>query len=239
MHSVVGNPVPPFLDRGGNRLNDFEKKYQDLHQNFTWNLETSDHVKLMEALVEQFGPQVKLPPVRGDRDYSSVGICAYCERDCDVSGGEARNEIDHFLPRERFNVLTFEWQNLMYSCHRCNDKKGDKAPNEGYVNPREPDAQMMFDYDLNDGAIGVNIDLPHHLQAKARKTIEDLDLHATHLNAMRIGQYKIFVEEFVKADPKNKPRILNRFQSPGAPFSSFIKAKVKAEYAQQTRRNDP
>lgn len=46
--------------------------------------------------------------------------CAYC-------GGHAAT-IDHVLPRSRGGADT--WENLVACCQRCNNKKGDRTPQE-------------------------------------------------------------------------------------------------------------
>ena len=236
MHSVTNNTAPIFLIRVPGTENAFELKYRFPNGQYYWDLDAQDYIALVSELVDQFGPQVKNPPVRGDRDYSKVGICAYCERDCDMSGGESNNEIDHFRPRKDFNALTFEWSNLMYICHRCNYKKGCKFPKNGYVNPREPGAEAYFEYDLQDGAIKVNPTLAEDLKAKAEKTIRDLDLHATHLNALRVGQYNQFMVEMTKANAITKRKIVAGYQSRRAPFSSFVRAKYQADINAVTKQ---
>ena len=61
-------------------------------------------------------------------------LCAYCERRCErpPSGKKPErdqdNTVDHFRPRSRFLDRTFEWENLVYACYRCNQAKGNKFP---------------------------------------------------------------------------------------------------------------
>lgn len=225
MHSVANVPPPDFLDRRGSDTNEFEEKYRNDDASYFWDLSTEDHKRLIKSLVGQFGPQVKTPPRFPGRDYSVVGICAYCERDCDIAGGDTKNEIEHFRPRSRYNSLMFEWLNLLYVCHRCNHNKKCKFPDGGYVNPREPDAETFFVYDLTSGEIKPNPSLPDDMRAKASRTIIDLDLHSEYLNSMRIGQYALLMKEFTNSDKKRQSNIIKLFQDPRAPFSSFIRAK--------------
>ena len=53
--------------------------------------------------------------------------CAYCESVINVV---TSGHIEHFRPKSRFTFLTFEWNNLLLSCPKCNDKayKGVKFP---------------------------------------------------------------------------------------------------------------
>lgn len=92
-----------------------------------------------------------------DLQSSFKSLCAYCERKCErpekedsekdhgnevgrepqdqdddvdqYRGREQDNTVDHFRPRSRFRPRTFEWENLVYACHRCNWKKADQFPN--------------------------------------------------------------------------------------------------------------
>jgi hypothetical protein len=48
--------------------------------------------------------------------------CAYCGIRVD------REEIDHFLPKSKFPYLSYCYDNYIFSCHTCNQKKGDFYP---------------------------------------------------------------------------------------------------------------
>ena len=80
---------------------------------------------------------------RGSIFYRDLGrpfdrLCGYCERPCHgrQRGKPDSNEVDHFRPRSRYSKLTFEWENLVYTCHRCNWKKDDQFPNGEKDNSR-------------------------------------------------------------------------------------------------------
>lgn len=73
------------------------------------------------------------------------GRCAYCG-DSDSVGMSARHfQVDHFVPKEKFPNLKWEYTNLMYACEFCNGAKSDywagESPdqnivdNEGIVSP--------------------------------------------------------------------------------------------------------
>lgn len=61
-------------------------------------------------------------------------LCGYCESRCEQPlDTPARNHdhtVDHFRPISRFSDRKFEWENLVYACHRCNQAKGNKFPGE-------------------------------------------------------------------------------------------------------------
>lgn len=65
-------------------------------------------------------------------------LCGYCEKPCKRGrpGKPDSGEVDHFRPRSRYSKLTFEWENLVYACHRCNWKKADQFPDGEEDNSR-------------------------------------------------------------------------------------------------------
>jgi uncharacterized protein (TIGR02646 family) len=80
------------------------------------------------------------------------GKCAYCESQI-VHVSDAH--IEHYRPQSKFPHGTFDWDNLLLACGKCNSAryKGDSFPevHEGgpLVNPCEdaPDAHLQFHYD--------------------------------------------------------------------------------------------
>lgn len=51
----------------------------------------------------------------------SGDCCCYCESYVSTTG---YGDIEHQRPKSAFPELTFQWENLHYSCHLCNHKKG-------------------------------------------------------------------------------------------------------------------
>ena len=60
------------------------------------------------------------------KDHRS--ICYLCDRHQDTG-----RDIEHFLSKENYPELTFEWSNLFFSCRYCNLKKGVRY--DGILNP--------------------------------------------------------------------------------------------------------
>ena len=58
------------------------------------------------------------------------GKCAYCETNT-LAG--AHNHIEHYRPNNKYYWLAFSWDNLLISCPKCNEKKG----NHFYINSKE------------------------------------------------------------------------------------------------------
>lgn len=160
-----------------------------------WNqLSPSDRGRIRRALWQDFN-----------------GICAYCEKFCDppTRGGNSPDEetIDHFRPRSRFPHLSFDWLNLVYSCRRCNDAKGDQWPEisdqtnqvfavgyvrykpvSTYVNPNSVQGQRatrdFFDFDIKTGEIFAADSVGDDEWSMAFRTIRDVDL-----NDSRLAEY--------------------------------------------------
>lgn len=50
--------------------------------------------------------------------------CQYCHK----SGASAELTLDHVVPRSRGGETT--WENLVACCHHCNNRKGNRTPDE-------------------------------------------------------------------------------------------------------------
>jgi 5-methylcytosine-specific restriction endonuclease McrA len=50
--------------------------------------------------------------------------CQYCHR----AGGASDLTLDHVIPRSRGGESS--WENLVASCHQCNNRKGNRTPEE-------------------------------------------------------------------------------------------------------------
>jgi uncharacterized protein (TIGR02646 family) len=89
-------------------------------------------------------------------EKSFNGKCAYCES---VIGAVAAGHIEHYRPKSRYISLTFEWDNLLLSCPKCNSTtyKGNKFPKatDGgpILNPctENPNDHIEFVYDAKLG----------------------------------------------------------------------------------------
>lgn len=86
------------------------------------------HSEIKEALIE-----------------SSSGKCAFCE--CVPSEG-GNVEVEHFKPKSKYPNFTFEWENLLPACRRCNGSKDDHDTDlEPIVNPYIQNPSDFFFYD--------------------------------------------------------------------------------------------
>ena len=68
-------------------------------------------------------------------------ICQYCYK----SFGEKELTLDHVLPKSRGGDKS--WTNLVASCKKCNQKKGDKTPDEAGMKllkvPKRPKSNIV------------------------------------------------------------------------------------------------
>ncbi len=64
------------------------------------------------------------------------GKCAYCESKLNVVTYGA---IEHFFPKSIYVDRTFDWENLLLSCDRCND-----ANHKGTLFPVDQDGQPLL-----------------------------------------------------------------------------------------------
>jgi uncharacterized protein (TIGR02646 family) len=147
--------------------------------------------------------------IRNALAHDFVGICAYCERQCEPqipsSNPLNREEIEHFRPRSRFPEQSLEWLNLVYACRRCNHAKDNSWPgfddelindklaaedarytpvseyvSPNAVNSRRP-AREFFGFDVVTGEIAPAEQLDPVEWSMARRTIRDIDLNDSEL----------------------------------------------------------
>ena len=177
MHTVQRTATPDFL-----------RDLQAKHNSYD-DLCGKERKDIRDALAGDFGP-----------------ICAYCERPCssptDTADTPGEETNDHFKPQEHFPHLSLEWLNLVYSCYRCNQRKGMQWPGyqdelvnqyfatayadryvcpKEYVNPGkqygEYTANELFSFDIDTGKIKPADHLAPEMWSMARRTISDIDLN--------------------------------------------------------------
>lgn len=105
------------------------------------------------------------------------GICGYCEEAVDQS----KASVDHFMPKSKFPELVYEWSNWVFACQPCNQSKGDKWPNGGYVDPcacsQLERPEDYFDFDIYSREILPKQGLSPERRSKAKITIDDMKLN--------------------------------------------------------------
>ena len=132
---------------------------------------------------------------RGELGARFNGKCGYCERACDAASDNSAT-LDHFKPRHRFPELTYEWTNWVFSCWRCNDFKGGKWPETGYVDPCPADLadcpEEYFDVDADTGSLLAKKTLASSDKTKAQRTIDDIGLNELNRLIYRLDAIRDF-----------------------------------------------
>lgn len=104
---------------------------------------------------------------------SSYGKCAFCEAKPAESGNI---EVEHFMPKSLYPDKTFEWNNLLPVCRKCNNSKSNHdTGKEAIVNPCEVDPEKIFTYNF------LNIEPIDRDDVVAERTIEVCDLNSERL----------------------------------------------------------
>lgn len=111
------------------------------------------------------------------------GYCAYCE--CKLDDDNSKRHIEHFLRRESYSHLTFDWGNLFGSCNnpnRCGKFKDNSPTARGIDLNRvcKPDGESPIAEDLliflSNGDVKVRIGLSDEDTEIARNTIRVFNL---------------------------------------------------------------
>lgn len=178
----------------------------------------------LQASITQYGSYKDIPDqekkkltsfyrnaaVRDGLIKSSQGKCAFCE--CIPSEG-GNIEIEHFKPKSEYPEFTFEWDNFLPSCRKCNGSKGTHdTVIEPIINPYEIDPQQVFHFvDIQIKASNTD------LKQVAEKTIEVCGLNTIRLwkprseilLALRIFTAAIeeAIKELIDADTDRKKEI--------------------------------
>ena len=107
--------------------------------------------------------------------------CAYCECKPEETGNL---EVEHFAPKSLYPASTFDWNNLLPACRRCNDAKRDHDTiREPLVNPSIVDPQTYFTF--NDLRIVPQSNLTDVNKAIATRTIDVCRLNSSRLYQKR------------------------------------------------------
>lgn len=93
--------------------------------------------------------------IKGTLTAMFHGKCAYCESQIlHIDYGH----IEHFRPQSLFPHLTFEWENLLLACGKCNgqENKDNNFPEEAddgsLINPCDDDPAPHFDFVFDEQA---------------------------------------------------------------------------------------
>jgi uncharacterized protein (TIGR02646 family) len=108
------------------------------------------------------------------------GHCSYCDAGPDAIEATGEETVDHFCPKGRpeFYELVCTWTNLFLVCTACNKAKREQW-NEALLRPDVPDFRFerYFEYDFESGELQPSAAATADDQARARHTIDILDLN--------------------------------------------------------------
>ena len=152
------------------------------------------------------------------------GKCAYCESKIEhVSDAH----IEHYRPKSKYPELTFDWNNLLLACGKCNSAryKGGKFPgadaNGPYINPcaDDPEEHFQFVYDSKAKIASV-----YGITARGETTETDLGLNRPDLRTHRSVQIKrlAFIASKAKTDPVAQ-RLLDEAKQADAEYAAFAR----------------
>jgi len=126
--------------------------------------------------------------IRAELESLQRRHCAYCE--CDLANESKKPHIEHFEPRSRARMKTFDWENLFLSCsqtERCGchkDNLAGKYQSKDLVKPDLDDPRHFLQF-MPDGKVLPRERLRASEAHRAEETIRVLALNDPPLVAMR------------------------------------------------------
>ncbi len=161
---------------------------------------------------------------------SSFFKCAFCECKPAVSGNI---EVEHFAPKSLYPDLTFDWDNLLPSCRKCNEAKQDfDTKIYPIINPAEVDPETVLTYGFLKicpikGAANVEL---------ADRTIEVCNLNCSRLYETRASLMKSLTEH--ADDLKEKMEWIKEADTPQKQKIRITKLRNSMEKIKQMLRDD-
>lgn len=119
---------------------------------------------------------------------SSFYKCAFCE----CKPGESGNiEVEHFAPKSLYPMLSFDWNNFLPACRKCNESKSDfdtiSAP---IINPADVDPETLLTYNF----LRISPIKGTSNEELAENTIEVCNLNSSRLYETRASLLKSLTE---------------------------------------------
>lgn len=159
-------------------------------------------------------------PLRRDFLYS-CGYCSVMENELHGRGFE----IDHYLPQEHFEALKNSFENLVYSCDKCNSLKSDFFPGKD----RLPTTKFILRPDKHD--LREHYELSgSRLEGKTEPgkfTVIFLDLNREWLKRLRELRYRLWQSKHFIAHGVSELLSTSIDRIPQQYRALFLKAKQK------------
>lgn len=210
-----GNNVNIDLDR--NSVMDIYDKY-DLrngcsHNDYKGNMCHKETKSKLKNAYNKTYPGKELSYIRTDL-FENVHKCPVCSI-------AAPSELDHFLPQADYDLLSINRQNLIPSCHICNNNKrcqnGDTFVHAYYANfpddyffTTEIDIvnnSMVFNFVIKEKAFGINKDLYRRvvnqvdrvkLKDRLSKEIDGFIFEIFDLNELNDENYSALLDRVIR-----------------------------------------
>lgn len=153
------------------------------------------------------------------------GKCAYCESKIEhVSDAH----IEHYRPKSKFADLTFDWENLLLACGKCNSTahKGDHFPEANEDGPLlnpcldAPEAHLRFEYNAVAKLASVYGTTPRGVTTETLLGLNRPDLRAYR---SRQVQRLAFIAVRAQTDPEAQ-QLLTEAQREDAEYAAFAKS---------------
>jgi len=123
-----------FLDKYKDELISAKpERLLQINQEFEKKTISSYQLKLIKSFFIQTG--YKSFPNKEFLNLLGIDTCVYCNRNYTLDLDKlnnARAELDHWFPKEKYPILALSFYNLIPSCHSCNHIKHNNAPDEGW-----------------------------------------------------------------------------------------------------------
>ncbi len=172
------------------------------------------------------GKSYKSKDVKEELDKLYNSKCCYCET------ANIKGAVEHFRPKSIYDWLTNDWENLLWSCHDCNNIKSAKLPVAKKIATKPDNISVC---NKKEEIIMINPEMRNHFDVKFDKfgkissenelmknTIKICKLDRENLNDKRLAIYN---------ELKNNISSVKRFGSKTEVFkhinSTFIKPTKK------------
>ena len=155
------------------------------------------------------------------------GKCAYCESAIEHVDYP---DIEHYRPKSKFPDLTFQWDNMLLACTKCNSKhKRDAFPeaDDGgpIINPcdEDPGDHLVFDYNPIAQLASV-----YERTTRGSTTIALLGLNRPALRAERSRQVArvAVLARFAREGDAEAAQLLHEARTDAAPYAAFARSLV-------------
>lgn len=156
---------------------------------------------------------------------SSYYKCAFCECKPAESGNI---EVEHFAPKSQYPDLTFDWDNFLPSCRKCNEAKSDfDTISHPIINPAKVDPETLLTY----GFLRIHPIKGTSNEKLAENTIEVCNLNCSRLyetRALLLKSLTEYVDEL-----KDKLTLINEADTSQKRNVRIIKLKNSLEKIDQ------